>query len=178
MGETPQCRITFTIKALCLAVLYITAAEGGLTEDLTKDIMAFPGFSDLPLCGSCRVAHITGYCAGKDHIVSLTGCKTASCLCDPSREQTITNFILREAGSACGTKDTATPGAAVSLYRAFCASQPEETSVSRVWNLPWVPILGWSLMISSHLQPPRDERKAQAQAPAPIPVLRRQAQAG
>jgi len=78
MGETPRCRITLTIKALCLAAVCITTAEGALTEDLTKDIMAFPGFSDLPLCGSCRVAHITGYCAGKDHLVSLTGCKTAS----------------------------------------------------------------------------------------------------
>jgi hypothetical protein len=132
MGETPRCKITFTVKALCLTALCITAAQGSLTEDITKDIMAFPGFSDLPLCGSCPVAHITGYCAGKHHIVSLTGCKTAGCLCDPSREQTITNFILKEAGYVCGTKDTATPGAAVNLYRTFCASQPEEIPVSRL----------------------------------------------
>lgn len=135
MGEARRCRVAFTVQALCLMTLCITKANGSLTEDLVKDIMAFPGFSDLPLCGSCRVAHISGYCAGKDHIVSLTGCKTASCLCDPSREQTITNFILKEAGYACGTKDTATPGRAVDVYRAFCASQPVVTSVSRVPGL-------------------------------------------
>lgn len=113
-----------TLRLMITITLCITQAAGSLTEDLVKDIMAFPGFSDLPLCGSCRVAHISGYCAGKDHIVSLTGCKTASCLCDPSREQIITSFILKEAGYACGTKDTATPGRAVDVYRAFCASQP------------------------------------------------------
>lgn len=116
--------------------LCITKADGSLTEDLTKDIMAFPPFLDLPLCGSCRVAHMTGYCAGKDHIVSLTGCKTASCLCDPTREQTISSFILREAGSACGLKDTVTPGRAVDVCKAFCASQPAFTTSDAVSRIP------------------------------------------
>jgi hypothetical protein len=130
MSNNRRCKTKFTAKAVCLLILCVSDATGDLTEDLTKDLMAFPPFSDLPLCGSCRVAHVTGYCAGKHHIVSLTGCKTASCLCDASREETITGFILREAGAACGTKDTATPGRALDVYKAFCASQPAPTSLS------------------------------------------------